>query len=507
MTAIFPNNQYYYWPQYAPQNMNPNKINIYNQNMIPAAMVPGYYTAPNTPVTSSPNMHLHSPQLIMDQNSPPTTYGYGDTSPVMSLSSSFGIPPNISMNYNGNSNYNSNFCINNAINNINNTLNIQNEVNQEQNNNSNNNNDNNNSNKRSYALMEENSSCSTSEEDISSDKQCFSDKEINDNEDDADIYSEDEEDQEAIKIFITPLVNLIYKTPGICSPILRLFSECSREEISVKQMLVKLKHLCSEFLLDSSIYMTLLHSLVKIDGDVKMVKYLVENGVTDEELEFTKEITLNNNSQEVTKKKRERKRESISRGIRSPPNKWTKEESQNLIKLVTENGDKQWKKIATKLGGGKTGAQCAQHWKRVLSPEIKKGWKNVAIEIKTRTDIQCRYQYFKAIMSRQTEWNQLEDDIITKKIKLMIQNNEKISFSQVSKHLARAKTTKIPRTALECKARWQVLNSHQYQQQQQQIQQQIQQQSIQIQNSFIHEAQNYYYKNNNTEQPYHAINM
>ena len=111
------------------------------------------------------------------------------------------------------------------------------------------------------------------------------------------------------------------------------------------------------------------------------------------------------------RKRRERKRVSISRGLRSPPNKWTKQESEKLIRLVFEFGDKSWKKIAEQLGGGKTGAQCAQHWKRVLSPEIRKGswddqeeellfslvqkhgqsWKNIAAEIKTRTDIQCRY--------------------------------------------------------------------------------------------------------------------
>lgn len=119
------------------------------------------------------------------------------------------------------------------------------------------------------------------------------------------------------------------------------------------------------------------------------------------------------------RKRRERKRVSISRGLRSPPNKWTKQESEKLIRLVFEFGDKSWKKIAEQLGGGKTGAQCAQHWKRVLSPEIRKGswddqeeellfslvqkhgqsWKNIAAEIKTRTDIQCRYVFFSFVLS------------------------------------------------------------------------------------------------------------
>jgi hypothetical protein len=132
------------------------------------------------------------------------------------------------------------------------------------------------------------------------------------------------------------------------------------------------------------------------------------------------------------RKRRERKRVSISRGLRSPPNKWTKQESEKLIRLVFEFGDKSWKKIAEQLGGGKTGAQCAQHWKRVLSPEIRKGswddqeeellfslvqkhgqsWKNIAAEIKTRTDIQCRYE--KSSFSSDTRLSSLHPSFLHK---------------------------------------------------------------------------------------------
>lgn len=301
--------------------------------------------------------------------------------------------------------------------------------------------------------------------------------ESNEVEDDSGDEDDTFQQEEQLKHFLYPFVQQILKS-SYSNSIFPIISECTREDISVKIMLSKLKNLCSELKIDY-IYSNLLQNFVKLDGDVRMVNYLVENGVTESDLEFSKEIELTQSTNEVSKKKRERKRESISRGIRSPPNKWSKEESQNLIKLVTENGEKQWKKIASKLGGGKTGAQCAQHWKRVLSPEIKKGswdedeedllfqlvdkhgqsWKNVAMEIKTRTDIQCRYQYFKACMSRQTEWSTLEDDILTKKIKLMFTNEKTISFQQVAKHLARAKTTKIPRTALECKIRFQTLSA------------------------------------------------
>jgi len=194
----------------------------------------------------------------------------------------------------------------------------------------------------------------------------------------------------------------------------------------------------------------------------------------------------------VRKEKGERKK-SISRGLRSAPNKWCKAESQMLIRLVHENGDKSWKRIAEQLGGGKTGAQCAQHWKRVLSPQIRKGswddqeeelllalverygqsWKNIAGEIKTRTDIQCRYQYQKSCLSRQCEWQPQEDALLGKKVAQVLHessgsnnpsrmhtNNPPIMWVEVAKFIARAKLTKIPRTALECKQRWYAVNGN-----------------------------------------------
>jgi len=161
--------------------------------------------------------------------------------------------------------------------------------------------------------------------------------------------------------------------------------------------------------------------------------------------------------------------------------------------LVHENGDKSWKRIAEQLGGGKTGAQCAQHWKRVLSPQIRKGswddqeeelllalverygqsWKNIAGEIKTRTDIQCRYQYQKSCLSRQCEWQPQEDALLGKKVAQVLHessgsnnpsrmhtNNAPIMWVEVAKFIARAKLTKIPRTALECKQRWYAINGN-----------------------------------------------
>lgn len=169
----------------------------------------------------------------------------------------------------------------------------------------------------------------------------------------------------------------------------------------------------------------------------------------------------------------------MSKGLRNPPNKWTKEESQRLIQLVSDYGDKSWKKIAEHVGGGKTGAQCAQHWKRVLCPVIRKGswddieelklfqlvekygqsWKNIASEIGTRTDIQCRYQYFKSCMSREVAWSTQEDDLLMKKITETKAENREVHWVEVARYMARGRLTKIPRTGLECRTRYESLIS------------------------------------------------
>eukprot|EP00026_Physarum_polycephalum_P006004 Phypoly_transcript_06044.p1 GENE.Phypoly_transcript_06044~~Phypoly_transcript_06044.p1 ORF type:complete len:570 (+),score=104.72 Phypoly_transcript_06044:114-1823(+) len=130
-------------------------------------------------------------------------------------------------------------------------------------------------------------------------------------------------------------------------------------------------------------------------------------------------------------------------GLRKSPNKWTKEENQKLASLVASYGEKKWKRISAEMGGQKTGAQCAQHWKRVLSPEIRKGhwdeneedlllrlvvqygscWKKIAKKIPQRTDIQCRYQYLKAKQSREVLWDAKEDESLLKKVMEMANCN------------------------------------------------------------------------------------
>jgi len=267
---------------------------------------------------------------------------------------------------------------------------------------------------------------------------------------------------------------------------IQLIEEYLQDTMPLKAFLLKIRsHLCS----DSDrkdIFDWFIRSMISCGHSARMSSFLEENGIKKEEIEAASvqpdDPAMEDDGMGIgeKRKRRERKRVSISRGLRSPPNKWTKQESEKLIRLVFEFGDKSWKKIAEQLGGGKTGAQCAQHWKRVLSPEIRKGswddqeeellfslvqkhgqsWKNIAAEIKTRTDIQCRYQYQKACLSRGCDWLSQEDVLLRKKVALSYQEHRPIAWTEVSKFIARAKLTKIPRTALECKERWHLISNN-----------------------------------------------
>ncbi|CAL6045639.1 Myb-like_DNA-binding domain-containing protein [Hexamita inflata] len=93
---------------------------------------------------------------------------------------------------------------------------------------------------------------------------------------------------------------------------------------------------------------------------------------------------------------------------------WTSEENELLKVLVGEHGTRNWKQIAAALG--KTAIQCAQHWQRVMNPNITKGkwseeedkalieavkqsppkqWKQIANKMQGRTDTQVRYRLLK----------------------------------------------------------------------------------------------------------------
>jgi hypothetical protein len=73
-----------------------------------------------------------------------------------------------------------------------------------------------------------------------------------------------------------------------------------------------------------------------------------------------------------------------------------------------------WSAVAQFVGNGRTRSQCSQRWIRVLDPRIYKqqwtageedllitlvakygqrSWMQVSAEIKTRSDVQCRYHY------------------------------------------------------------------------------------------------------------------
>ncbi|KYQ93082.1 putative myb transcription factor [Tieghemostelium lacteum] len=283
----------------------------------------------------------------------------------------------------------------------------------------------------------------------------------------------DEDVDEQLKEYFQPIIN--QNLDQSCREhILNLLTDFSNEEIPLKNIFLELRDIQME---DKSLLQYLIEIFLVLDTSPKMFTYLRDNGISDQELNSTvesKNFTTLLTDFENALKKRERGRKSVSRGLRNPPNKWTKEESQRLIQLVHDNGDKQWKKIALQIGGGKTGAQCAQHWKRVLCPAIRKGswdeeeeaklfilvekhgqsWKNVASEIRTRTDIQCRYQYFKSCMSREVPWSSKEDELLQKKVIESKQEGRDLSWMDISKSMARARQTKIPRTALECKSRW-----------------------------------------------------
>ncbi|KAF2071271.1 hypothetical protein CYY_007408 [Polysphondylium violaceum] len=290
------------------------------------------------------------------------------------------------------------------------------------------------------------------------------------------ILDEDIEDQ--IKEYLLPAISHIMEFTISKEHILNILSDFNAEEISLRNVLSEFRDLS----LDEqscggcpNLLNYIVDLLLVMDTNNKMVTYLKDHGLEDNELSIdTKKFNSLSNDFENGLKKRDKSKKAGSRGLRNPPNKWTKEESQKLIQLVHENGDKQWKKIALQIGGGKTGAQCAQHWKRVLCPAIRKGswdeeeeaklfllvekhgqsWKNVACEIRTRTDIQCRYQYFKSCQSREVGWSAKEDELLQKKVIECKQEGREISWMDLSKSMARARQTKIPRTALECKIRW-----------------------------------------------------
>ena len=97
---------------------------------------------------------------------------------------------------------------------------------------------------------------------------------------------------------------------------------------------------------------------------------------------------------------------------------WTKDEDIVLLAGIQKYGLGDWKSISQYVGNGRTRSQCAQRWGRALNPFIVKdpwteeedsillkevqelgehAWATISKKIKTRSDVQCRYRYYKIV--------------------------------------------------------------------------------------------------------------
>jgi hypothetical protein len=95
---------------------------------------------------------------------------------------------------------------------------------------------------------------------------------------------------------------------------------------------------------------------------------------------------------------------------------WSQSEDNRLLWAVHSHGVQAWPAISKFVGNGRSHAQCAQRWFRGLDPRISKedwtteddarllqlvvqhgerGWTWVSGEMGNRSDVQCRYRYFK----------------------------------------------------------------------------------------------------------------
>ncbi|EME30218.1 Transcriptional activator Myb [Galdieria sulphuraria] len=100
---------------------------------------------------------------------------------------------------------------------------------------------------------------------------------------------------------------------------------------------------------------------------------------------------------------------------------WTEQEDRRLVELHRKYGNR-WALIK-KFMGGKTGQQCLKRWRYTLDPTVRKDswtkeeterlmklheelgskWSDIARKLGTgRTDIQCRYRYFRVLAGKAT---------------------------------------------------------------------------------------------------------
>ncbi|OHT00660.1 Myb-like DNA-binding domain containing protein [Tritrichomonas foetus] len=104
---------------------------------------------------------------------------------------------------------------------------------------------------------------------------------------------------------------------------------------------------------------------------------------------------------------------------------WMSYEDQRLLAAIWRYGLDNWLKISEFVGNGRTRSQCSQRWNRGLNPKISKGawtkddeekllklvnengdksWTKIAMEFGNRSDVQCRYKY-QQLLKDNTEGN------------------------------------------------------------------------------------------------------
>ena len=134
--------------------------------------------------------------------------------------------------------------------------------------------------------------------------------------------------------------------------------------------------------------------------------------------------------------------------IRKEWKKWTLIEDNFLKEAIIKYGENDWDKITNFVGNNRTKAQCRQRWLRDLNPLIKrekwsysedlllnnlilkygtKSWTKISNELRTRSDVQCRFRYFHFLKKDNLIIKKLHD--IFEKISNEIDNLNFIDFS------------------------------------------------------------------------------
>ncbi|OHT17428.1 Myb-like protein [Tritrichomonas foetus] len=147
---------------------------------------------------------------------------------------------------------------------------------------------------------------------------------------------------------------------------------------------------------------------IKYDICCKLIDSLIPNSncVHEVMLVLSTKSNKNDNCEEES--------DSESEQSKGKTRLWSKEEDRRLLHAITIFGLGKWKDICVFVGGGRSRAQCSQRWYRSLDPRISKDrwtadedarllqsvaingdhtWTKVAQDVKTRSDVQCRYRY------------------------------------------------------------------------------------------------------------------